>query len=213
MPFGEDCGSGSTAISVATGNRGGTAPTEFSWANRTVSPPDPQSNQVPEPPPAAERGPSFHIPHSASSKLRANFFASKSADWLTRSRSAIRCDARAAASVAKCMAFWVYSSRVCAIQSTSPAVVKMLLSRQGTSILTAVGLVDWVAQSPEEYFEKAVHFATNVDDLAALRSGLRERVTQSALFNAKKFARNFEDALWGMWNAGPRSAAGGGSGT
>ena len=87
-----------------------------------------------------------------------------------------------------------------------------LLSRQGTSILTTVGLVDWVAQSPEEYFEKAVHFATNVDHLAALRSGLRERVTQSALFNAKKFARNFEDALWGMWNAGPRSAAGGGSG-
>ena len=88
-----------------------------------------------------------------------------------------------------------------------------LLSRQGTSILTTAGLVDWVAQSPEEFFAKAVRFATNGADLAALRSGLRERVSQSALFDAKKFARNFEDALWGMWNEGPRSVAGGGSGT
>ena len=81
-----------------------------------------------------------------------------------------------------------------------------LLSRQGRSILTTAGLSDWVAQSPDEYLKKAVHFATNAADLAALRSGLRERVAQSALFDAKKFARRWEDALWGMWKAGPLSA-------
>ena len=88
-----------------------------------------------------------------------------------------------------------------------------LLSRQGTSILTTAGLVDWIAQTREEYTQKAMHFATDAAALASQRMALRERVSQSALFDAKKFARNFEDALWGMWNAGPRSAAGGGSGT
>ena len=81
-----------------------------------------------------------------------------------------------------------------------------LLSRQGTSILTTAGLVDWIAQTPEEYVNKAVHFATNIADLAALRSGLRECVAQSPLFSAKKFSRNWEDALWGMWKAGPLCA-------
>lgn len=81
-----------------------------------------------------------------------------------------------------------------------------LLTRQGTSILTAVGLVDWIAETPEEYVKKALHFATDVVGLALLRAGLREQASQSALFDAKTFARNFEDALWGMWKAGPLSA-------
>ncbi len=80
-----------------------------------------------------------------------------------------------------------------------------LLSRQGTSILTTAGLADWIAQTPDEYVKKALQFATDVASLASLRNGLRERVSQSSLFDAKKFARNFEDAMWGMWEARPHA--------
>jgi protein O-GlcNAc transferase len=40
-----------------------------------------------------------------------------------------------------------------------------------------------------------------------LRKGLREQVNTSPLFDAKRFAKNFEDALWGMWQAHTRNDA------
>lgn len=77
-----------------------------------------------------------------------------------------------------------------------------LLSRQGASLLSAAGLSDWVADSEEEYIAKAIALASDVDTLSKLRAQLREQVLSSAVFNAEKFAANFEDALWGMWQAG-----------
>ena len=74
-----------------------------------------------------------------------------------------------------------------------------LLSRQGASLLSAAGLGAWVANSQEEYVAKAVAFASDLPKLAALRAGLRAQVLASPLFDAPRFARNFEDALWGMW--------------
>jgi protein O-GlcNAc transferase len=74
-----------------------------------------------------------------------------------------------------------------------------LLSRQGAGVLTAAGLGDWVATSVADYIDKAVALAGDVPKLAALRAGLREQVSTSPLFDAQRFARNFEDALWGMW--------------
>ena len=68
-------------------------------------------------------------------------------------------------------------------------------------MLTAAGLGDWVAISEEDYIAKAVALAGDLPKLAALRAGLREQVSTSPLFDAKRFARNFEDALWGMWQA------------
>jgi predicted O-linked N-acetylglucosamine transferase (SPINDLY family) len=80
-----------------------------------------------------------------------------------------------------------------------------LLARQGASLLTAAGLGEWIATSVEDYIGKAVALSSDLPRLAALRAGLREQVRVSPLFDARRFARNFEDALWGMWQARTRN--------
>ena len=67
------------------------------------------------------------------------------------------------------------------------------------SVAHHAGLTDWVAVDKDEYVAKAVAFTSNLERLAALRDGLRKQVLASPLFDAPRFARNFEDALWGMW--------------
>jgi predicted O-linked N-acetylglucosamine transferase (SPINDLY family) len=74
-----------------------------------------------------------------------------------------------------------------------------LLSRQSTGILMNIGLDDWVAKSHEEYLHKAIRFARDVDALAHLRRGLRQRLINSPLCDAPRFAAQFEEALRGMW--------------
>lgn len=74
-----------------------------------------------------------------------------------------------------------------------------LLSRQGASLLSAAGLNDWVANNLEEYVAKAIALASDLPALAALRAGLRQQILASPLFDAECFVRNFEAALWGMW--------------
>ncbi|GAB6042404.1 tetratricopeptide repeat protein [Endothiovibrio diazotrophicus] len=81
-------------------------------------------------------------------------------------------------------------------------------SRNGASQLRCAGLDDWVAESEEAYFEKAVTFAEDLEGLAALRSRLRERVAVSPLFDARRFARHFESALRTMWRRWCRQTAG-----
>ncbi len=76
-----------------------------------------------------------------------------------------------------------------------------LLARQGVSLLTAAGLADWVAASKENYVDKAVALAGDLPGLVELRAGLRDRVRSAPLFDAPRFAKNFELALWDMWHA------------
>ena len=73
------------------------------------------------------------------------------------------------------------------------------LSLSATSIAHHAGLPDWVATDQDDYVAKAVAFTSDLERLAALRAGLRQQVLASPLFDAPRFARNFEDALWGMW--------------
>jgi predicted O-linked N-acetylglucosamine transferase (SPINDLY family) len=75
------------------------------------------------------------------------------------------------------------------------------MSRTAESIARNAGLPDWVAADEDDYVAKAVAFASDLERLAALRAGLRQQVLVSPLFDAPRFARNFEDALWGMWQA------------
>jgi predicted O-linked N-acetylglucosamine transferase (SPINDLY family) len=60
-------------------------------------------------------------------------------------------------------------------------------------------LPDWVVQDEDDYVAKATAFASDLPRLAALRTGLREQVRTSPLFDAPRFARHFEEALWEMW--------------
>lgn len=73
--------------------------------------------------------------------------------------------------------------------------------RQGASLLTAAGLSDWVAHTNEEYVHKAIAFANDLDKLSNFRATLRQQVLISPLFDAPRFARHFEQALWQMWLA------------
>ncbi len=72
-------------------------------------------------------------------------------------------------------------------------------SHLGESIALNAGLADWIAHDDEDYVAKAIAYSSNLDQLAKLRAGLRKQVLASPLFDAPRFARNFEIALRGMW--------------
>jgi len=73
------------------------------------------------------------------------------------------------------------------------------LSRIGGSILHNAGLSDWVAADADDFVARAVRHAGDLPRLTALRSGLRQQVLRSPIFDAPRFARNFEAALRAMW--------------
>lgn len=73
------------------------------------------------------------------------------------------------------------------------------LSHIGESILHNAGLCAWVAINNDDYLAKAVMHSSNLQLLAVLRSGLRQQVLASPLFDAPRFAGNFENELWKMW--------------
>ncbi len=75
-----------------------------------------------------------------------------------------------------------------------------LLSRQGASLLSVVGLSEWVAQDVETYIRKALDFSANIDQLNTLRQTLRPQLLASNLCNTGGFKNDFEQALWNMWH-------------
>ena len=74
-----------------------------------------------------------------------------------------------------------------------------MLSRIGASLMTRAGLKDWVAWSEDEYVELAVRHAMDGEVLARLRSGLRDQVLRTPLFDARLFAPQLEKALFSIW--------------
>jgi predicted O-linked N-acetylglucosamine transferase (SPINDLY family) len=74
--------------------------------------------------------------------------------------------------------------------------------RMSASILQAVGLSEWIAETPEQYIAIAQHAANDLPRLAALRDGLRARMQASRLCNAQGFTRELEAvyrSLWTQW--------------
>ncbi len=74
--------------------------------------------------------------------------------------------------------------------------------RLSASFLTALGLTDLVAHTPDEYVAIAAGLAERVDWLAAQRDTLRERVLASPISDRDLYARAVEHAyrtLWQRW--------------
>jgi predicted SAM-dependent methyltransferase len=71
---------------------------------------------------------------------------------------------------------------------------KSHVSRVSASLLARVGLGDLVAQTEDEYVEKALALARNAERRRELRGGLRRRMRASPLLDAAAFTRGLESA-------------------
>lgn len=78
------------------------------------------------------------------------------------------------------------------------------LSRQGVGILESSGLAEWVAADETAFVAKAVAFSSDLKRLAETRASMRGRLSGSAVFQPESFAKDFENAMWGMWGKGGR---------
>lgn len=79
-----------------------------------------------------------------------------------------------------------------------------MLGRQGEALLVNAGLSDWVARSEAEYVEKSIIWGNanreKREELSALRMSLRTDVVNTPVFNAQRFAIDFVDSLYAMWD-------------
>jgi predicted O-linked N-acetylglucosamine transferase (SPINDLY family) len=72
-------------------------------------------------------------------------------------------------------------------------------SRMGVSIATNLGHPEWIAQSRDEYVDKAAALASDTQHLNQMRLALRQALTDSPLMDTQAFARTLEAAYRGVW--------------
>jgi protein O-GlcNAc transferase len=73
------------------------------------------------------------------------------------------------------------------------------VSRSAASMLTTVGLADWIAYTPEDYVRLALKFAGDQALLVQLRASLRPRMRASPLMDELGFTRDLEALYRRMW--------------
>lgn len=71
--------------------------------------------------------------------------------------------------------------------------------RVGVSLLTRAGLSELIAEDPEAYVQLAIYLAEDSKRLRALRAGLRERILQSPLVDARGITHDIETQFREMW--------------
>jgi protein O-GlcNAc transferase len=79
------------------------------------------------------------------------------------------------------------------------------VGRGGLSILSNLDLAELVGHDEDAYVRIALELAGDLPHLAELRATLRERMHNSVLMDAPRFARNVEAAyraMWRRWCAG-----------
>ena len=73
------------------------------------------------------------------------------------------------------------------------------VSRVGASLLCAMGMNDWITDSPDAYVARAIAAASDLEKLAELRSRLRETMRTSPIMDGPGLARELEGAYRTMW--------------
>lgn len=73
------------------------------------------------------------------------------------------------------------------------------VGRMGGTILKALGLDELIAQTPQEYIERAVALAADEQALQQMRQGLRARMQASELMNEPAFVSKIENAYLNMF--------------
>jgi len=76
---------------------------------------------------------------------------------------------------------------------------KTVVGRAGWSQLSNLGLGELATKTPEEFVDVVSRLANDLPRLKELRTGLRRRIQQSPLMDAKRFAGNLESAYRRMW--------------
>jgi len=83
----------------------------------------------------------------------------------------------------------------------------MIAGRQTASMLANLDLQELIAADAAGYVAAAVDLAGDLDRLATLRAGLRERFLRSPLADYDRFTRDLEESfawMWQAWLAAPR---------
>ena len=73
-------------------------------------------------------------------------------------------------------------------------------SRCGSSIIKNLGEKSLLSNSKDQYVEKAVYLATNINKLAELRMNLYKNLFKTPLFDIVTFSKNFEKLLYEVIN-------------
>ncbi len=73
------------------------------------------------------------------------------------------------------------------------------VGRAGVSQLSNLGLTKLIAKTPEEFVQIAANLTSDIDQLSALRSTFRERMRNSPIMDAKRFAREIEGVYRTIW--------------
>lgn len=74
------------------------------------------------------------------------------------------------------------------------------VGRVGASILTNIGLTEFIAEDIEQYITIANKMAESPDYLQEIRKGLRQKMQNSPLCDGKSFARDIENTYQKIWN-------------
>ena len=71
---------------------------------------------------------------------------------------------------------------------------KNYITRQSASILSAIGLSNWIIRNENEYIKRLKKLA-NLKTISKLRLTLRKKIIKSLLCNGQEFAKNFENSM------------------
>ncbi len=75
-----------------------------------------------------------------------------------------------------------------------------MISRQTASILTSVGLDDFIAESKDGYVKIAVSWSKKMNELSALKGNVREIFLASPVCDAINFTLDLEKIYYEVWN-------------